>query len=119
MSIYRRTSIYPRSDRMHASADPERLLPLTPATFHILLSLADEERHGYGIIKDVERRTAGRMKLGPGTLYGSIQRLLAAGLIAESEERPAPEADDERRRYYRLTAVGRRGASAEAERLGA
>ena len=102
---------------MQPNPDPEVLLPLTPATFQILLSLADEERHGYGIMKDVEHRTSGRMKLGPGTLYGSIQRLLATGLIAESEERPAPEADDERRRYYRLTAFGRRVAAAEAERL--
>jgi DNA-binding PadR family transcriptional regulator len=100
-----------------AGRDPEELLPLSPAVFHILLALADAERHGYGIIKEVEARTEGRVRLGPGTLYGSIKRMLDEGLIEESAERPDAELDDERRRYYRLTTFGRRAASAEAERL--
>lgn len=100
-----------------AGRDPEELLPLTPAVFHILLALADGERHGYGVIKEVDARTDGRVRLGPGTLYGSIKRMLAEGLIEESGERPDPELDDERRRYYRLTKFGRRVAVAEAERL--
>jgi DNA-binding PadR family transcriptional regulator len=100
-----------------AGSDPEELLPLSPAVFHVLLALADAERHGYGIIKEVEARTEGRVRLGPGTLYGSIKRMLEEGLIEESDERPDSELDDERRRYYRLTVFGRRVASAEAERL--
>lgn len=100
-----------------AGRDPEELLPLSPAVFHVLLALADAERHGYGIIKEVEARTDGRVRLGPGTLYGSIKRMLEEGLIEESDERPDSELDDERRRYYRLTNFGRRVASAEAERL--
>ena len=100
-----------------AGRDPEELLPLTPAVFHILLALADGERHGYGVIKEVDARTEGKVRLGPGTLYGSIKRMLAEGMIEESGERPDPELDDERRRYYRLTGFGRRVASAEAERL--
>jgi DNA-binding PadR family transcriptional regulator len=91
--------------------------PLTPAVYHILLSLADGEKHGYGIMKNVERQTGGRIKMGPGTMYGSIKRMLAAGLIEETGERPDPELDDERRRYYRLTAVGRKVAVAETQRL--
>ncbi len=93
------------------------LLPLTPAAFQILLVLADGERHGYAIMKEVEANTQGQMQLGPGTLYRSVKRMLADGLIVESAERPDPELDDERRRYYRLTALGRRVAAAEAERL--
>lgn len=100
-----------------AGRDPEELLPLTPAVFHILLALADGERHGYGVIKEVDARTEGRVRLGPGTLYGSIKRMLEEGMIEESGERPDPELDDERRRYYRLTKFGRRVAVAEAERL--
>ena len=91
--------------------------PLTPAVFHILLALADEERHGYGIMQDVEMRTGGKVRLGPGTLYGSIKRMMADGLIEESDERPDPTLDDERRRYYRLTPHGRRAVEAEAARL--
>jgi DNA-binding PadR family transcriptional regulator len=91
--------------------------PLTPAVFHILLSLADGEKHGYGIMKNVETQTRGRIKMGPGTMYGSIKRMLAAGLIEETEERPDPELDDERRRYYKLTAVGRKVAVAETQRI--
>lgn len=97
--------------------DPQGLLPLTPAVLQILLSLADEERHGYGIMREVEDRTGGRVRLGPGTLYGSIKRMLADGLIEESDERPDPELDDSRRRYYRITDFGRRVAGAEAARL--
>ncbi len=93
------------------------LLPLTPPVFHILLALADEERHGYGIMQDVAWQTNGALQLGPGTLYGCLKRMLAAGLVEESDERPDPGMDDERRRYYRMTALGRRVARAEAERL--
>ena len=97
--------------------DPSSLLPLTPAVLHILLALADGERHGYAIMREVEGRTRGEMRLGPGTLYGSIKRMLAEGLIEESEERPDPELDDHRRRYYRITDFGRWVAGAEVERL--
>jgi DNA-binding PadR family transcriptional regulator len=97
--------------------DPQALLPLTPAVFHILLTLADRERHGYGIMQEVTTLTDGKLRMGPGTLYGTIKRLLAGGLIEESDERPDPELDDERRRYYRLTAFGQRVATAEAQRL--
>ena len=96
---------------------PRDLLPLTPAVLHILLALADEERHGYGIMREVEERTGGETRMGPGTLYGSIKRMLADGLIEESDERPDPAMDDQRRRYYRITDFGRRVAGAEAERL--
>jgi DNA-binding PadR family transcriptional regulator len=93
----------------------EPSLPLSPAMFHILLALADREQHGYGIMQEVASR--GNMRLGPGTLYGSIKRMLADGLIEESDERPDPEMDDERRRYYRLTDFGQRVVSAEVDRL--
>ena len=93
------------------------MLPLTPAVFHILLALADGERHGYAIMRDVSNDTNGALRLGPGTLYGCLNRMLAAGLVEESDERPDPELDDERRRYYRLTGLGRRVVEAEAERL--
>ena len=96
---------------------PEEFLPLTPAMFHILLALADKERHGYHIMREVDERTEGNVKLGPGTLYGSIKRMMADGLIEELEDRPDPELDDERRRYYRLTDFGFRVATAEAQRL--
>ena len=97
--------------------DPESQLPLSPAVFHILLALADEERHGYGIMQEVRYRTDDQVRLVPGTLYGAIKRLLEKGLIAETDERPDPEMDDERRRYYRLTEFGLQVLSAEAERL--
>ncbi|HTQ52820.1 MAG TPA: PadR family transcriptional regulator [Bryobacteraceae bacterium] len=93
------------------------LLPLPPATFHILLAVALRERHGYGIIQDVSVRTNGKLKLSAGTLYRSIQRMLEQGLLTETAERPAPELDDERRRYYRITPLGEAVARAEAERL--
>ena len=99
--------------------DPDELLPLTPAVLNILLALADEERHGYAIMREVERSTDGKTRMGPGTLYGSIKRMLAEDLIEESDERPDPDLDDERRRYYRLTDFGRRVAGAEIERLAA
>jgi DNA-binding PadR family transcriptional regulator len=97
--------------------DPAELLPLTPAVFHILLALADGERHGYSIMQEVEARTQNKVRLGPGTLYGSIKRMLADQLIEELEERPDPKLDDERRRYYQLTGFGRRVAVEEAKRL--
>jgi DNA-binding PadR family transcriptional regulator len=96
---------------------PESLLPLPPATFHILVALADEDRHGYAIMQDVAARTNGELKLGAGTLYRSIQRMLEQGSIVEVSARPAPELDDERRRYYRITPFGRSVARAEARRL--
>ena len=93
------------------------LLPLPTATFHILIALADEDRHGYAVIQDVESRTSGAVRLSAGTLYRTFQRLLEQGLIVEVDERPAPEMDDERRRYYRLTPFGRHAAEAETRRL--
>ena len=93
------------------------LLPLPPAAFHILLALAEEDRHGYAVMQEVARRTGGELKLGPATLYRSIQRMLEQGLVAEVRERPPAERDDERRRYYRVTRFGREVARAEAARL--
>ena len=95
--------------------DIKALLPLQPTTFHILLSLSDEDRHGYAIILEVSRRTQGELKLSAGTLYRSIQRMVESGLITEIRTRP--EFDDERRRYYRITPLGRAVAEAEAGRL--
>jgi len=95
----------------------EAILPLQPTSFHILLSLADEDRHGYAIIQDIARRTNGDIKLSAGTLYRSIQRLQEQGLIVETKSRPAPEEDDERRRYYRITPLGKAVAQAEVRRL--
>jgi DNA-binding PadR family transcriptional regulator len=95
----------------------ESLLPLQAATFHILMALAEEDRHGYAIIQDVAARTGGELKLSAGTLYRSIQRMLEQGLIVETRDRPAPELDDERRRYYRITPFGIAVARAEARRL--
>jgi DNA-binding PadR family transcriptional regulator len=95
---------------------PDEMLPLSPAVFHILLALADVDRHGYSIMQYVAETTDGKIKMGPGTLYGTVKRLLAAKLIEESDERPDPKLDDERRRYYRLTPFGRRVLSAEVSR---
>jgi DNA-binding PadR family transcriptional regulator len=97
--------------------DPESLLPLPPATLHILMALADADRHGYAIIQEVAARTGGEVKLSAGTLYRSIHRMLNDGLIEELRSRPAPELDDERRRYYRITQFGTAVAKAEARRL--
>src|ERR1700683_3647656 len=96
---------------------PEDLLPLTPPVFHILLALAEEERHGYGIMQDVAGQTNNALQLGPGTLYACLKRMLAAGMVEESAVRPDPELDDERRRYYRMTPLGQRVVHAEAKRL--
>jgi DNA-binding PadR family transcriptional regulator len=96
---------------------PESLLPLTPAVFHILMAVAEEDRHGYAIIQDVAERTRGEVKLSAGTLYRSIQRMLDDDLIVETSERPAPDEDDERRRYYRMTPFGAAVARAETRRL--
>ena len=97
--------------------NPEEFIPLTPAVFNILLALADSEKHGYGIMLEVEANTKGQVIMGPGTLYGSIKRMLKAGLIEESDERADPEMDDQRRKYYKLTNLGRRVLHMEAERL--
>ena len=95
---------------------PQDFLPLTPAVFHILLALSEGERHGYAIMREIGESTQGQVKIGPGTLYGTIKRLLESGLIEESDERPGPDQDDERRRYYRLTGLGQRIVEAEAAR---
>jgi len=100
-----------------AKRDPKAFLPLKTNWFHILLSLAGEEQHGYGIMQEVLLRTGGTVRLWPATLYGSLKRLIEEELIAESEERPAAEFDDARRRYYRLTDFGRQVLDAESERL--
>ena len=97
--------------------DPRNFLPLTPLAFHALLALADGERHGYGIIREVEERTDGLIKLRTGTLYTLLQRLFDETLIEESANRPAAEDDDSRRKYYRLTELGRAVVEAEARRL--
>lgn len=103
--------------RKSTSNEADSSVPLAPAVFQILVALADQDRHGYAIMQDVAARTDGRMKLSPGTLYGSIKRMLEDGLILELDERPDPDEDDERRRYYRLTPFGREVAKAEADRL--
>jgi DNA-binding PadR family transcriptional regulator len=100
-----------------ASTDPSDLLPLPSTTFQILVAVADEDRHGYAIMQDVADRTNGELKLSPGTLYGSIRRMLEEGLIVELNDRERPDDDDERRRYYRITAFGRSVAQAEVARL--
>src|SRR5580704_19723259 len=98
-------------------AAPESFLPLKPHWFHVLLSLTDQEQHGYGIMQEVLARTNDKVRLWPATLYGTLKRLIEAGLIEESDDRPAMELDDARRRYYRLTRLGRRVLDAETERL--
>src|SRR6188508_2377846 len=97
--------------------NPEDLLPLAPAVFHILLSLGEGERHGYALKREIALRTGGKLTLGAGVLYGSISKMLAQGLIEESVDRPDPHLDDERRRYYRVTPFGRKVAQAEAARM--
>ena len=99
----------------HTASD---LTPLSAAMFHILLSLGEGERHGYAIKREIAVRTGGKLRLGPGVLYGSIHRMLELGLIEETDERPDPHLDDERRRYYRITNYGRKVAQAEAARMG-
>ena len=102
---------------MVSPTNPDDLLPLAVATFHILVAVADQDRHGYAIMQDVAARTNGALKLSPGTLYGAIRRLLEEGLIVELSERQRPDEDDERRRYYRITSFGRSVAQSEAARL--
>ena len=96
---------------------PEDFIPLPSATLHILIALAPGEKHGYAIMRDIEELSDGHVRMGPGTLYGSVKRMLTAGLIEEAEERPDPELDDQRRRYYRLTGLGERVCAAELQRL--
>jgi DNA-binding PadR family transcriptional regulator len=102
---------------MNKGNESESYLPLTPAMFHILLALADGEKHGYAILKEVSRRTGGKVQLSAGTLYGNLARLEGSGMIVESDRRPELGLDDERRRYYRLTEFGREVAIAEARRM--
>jgi DNA-binding PadR family transcriptional regulator len=102
--------------KTNPEVDPASHLPLTPAVFHVLLALAGGERHGYAIMQEVTESTDGQIKMGPGTLYGTIKRLLEAELIEESDERPDAKLDDERRRYYRLSGVGEKVVRAEAQR---
>jgi DNA-binding PadR family transcriptional regulator len=99
------------------NSSPESLLPLRPSVFHILLALSDGDLHGYGIMQEVAEHSEGQIKLGPGTLYGALKRLLKDRLIVETDERPDPELDDERRRYYRLTDFGQQVLRAEARRI--
>jgi DNA-binding PadR family transcriptional regulator len=117
--IYKNDMSVSAKQSVPAPECPEGLLPLTPAVFHILLALADGERHGYAIMTEVSQTTGGQIRMGPGTLYGTIKRLLVQGMIVECAERPDPALDDERRRYYRLTDWGRRVAQAEAQRYAA
>jgi len=102
---------------MKGPPQPETFLPLKPNWFHVLLSLADQEQHGYGIMQEVLARTEGKVRLWPATLYGTLKKLIEEELIEESDKRPVPELDDTRRRYYRLTRLGRRVLAAESERL--
>jgi DNA-binding PadR family transcriptional regulator len=102
---------------MSSHPAPDEMLPLTVPVYYTLLALADAERHGYAIITEVEERTGGAVRLRTGTLYTAVRRMLEQGLVEESDERPDPEVDDERRRYYRITAWGREVLAAEAARL--
>jgi DNA-binding PadR family transcriptional regulator len=102
---------------MKNTSTPESFLPLKPHWFHVLLSLAGQDQHGYGIMQEVLERTGGKVRLWPATLYGTLKRLIDKELIEESDRRPAPELDDARRRYYRLTRLGRRVLAAESQRL--
>jgi DNA-binding PadR family transcriptional regulator len=104
-------------DNARAPEGPEGYLPLTPAVLDIMVALGNEELHGYAIMQEVRRRTDGQRRLAPGTLYRSLKQMEQRGWVAQSEERPEPSLDDERRRYYRLTELGRRVALAEVERL--
>jgi DNA-binding PadR family transcriptional regulator len=104
-------------DRARIPEEPESYLPLTPAVLDIMVALGSEEMHGYAIMQEVRRRTQGSRRLAPGTLYRSLKQMEERGWVAEAEERPEPGLDDERRRYYRLTDLGRRVALAEVERL--
>ena len=104
-------------DNARAPEGPEGYLPLTPAVLDIMVALGNEELHGYAIMQEVRRRTDGQRRLAPGTLYRSLKQMEQRGWVAQSEERPEPSLDDERRRYYRLTEIGRRVALAEVERL--
>ena len=98
-------------------SDPKDFLPLTAPVFHILLALADEQRHGYAILQEIERRSDGAVMMGTGTLYTAVRRMLTSGLIDRSETRPDPSEDDERRTYYQLTSLGAQVARAEAARM--
>ncbi len=108
---------HPSQSSPPPGADPDFAGPLTPAVYQILVALAEGEKHGYAIMKDVMETTDGAVRMGPGTLYGTLKRMLEAGLIAEAGERPDPEPGEERRRYYKLTAQGGRVATAETERM--
>ena len=99
--------------------NPEDLIPLTPAVFNIMLALADGEKHGYGIMQEVETNTNGQIPMGPGTLYGSIKRMLKASLVEETDERPDHKVDNQRRKYYQLTGLGQQVLRLEVERLAA
>jgi DNA-binding PadR family transcriptional regulator len=101
----------------NVAATPEELIPLTPRVFHILLALVDGPEHGYQIMKEVEARSGGKVRIGPGTLYEAIHRLVNTGVIEESAERPEDALDDQRRRYYQLTDLGQKALAAEADRL--
>ena len=104
-------------DRARIPEEPESYLPLTPAVLDIMVALGNEDMHGYAIMREVRKRTQGGRRLAPGTLYRSLRQMEERGWVVEAEERPEPELDDERRRYYRLTELGRRVALAEVERL--